>query len=84
MDVGWHVWIFLRPDMTEGAHGMDFFEVAADGRIRGVTGFFGSPRSSRRNAAVAATTYGQDALRRPLMQFRSNGMSTSRIERYRP
>jgi hypothetical protein len=36
-------WIFLRPDKTEVAHGMDFHELAADGRIRRVTGFFGAP-----------------------------------------
>jgi hypothetical protein len=36
-------WIFLRPDKTEVAHGVDFYELAADGRIRRVTGFFGEP-----------------------------------------
>ena len=34
-------WIFLRPDKSEVARGEDFFELAADGRIRRVTGFFG-------------------------------------------
>ena len=34
-------WIFLRPDKTEVARGEDFFELATDGRIRRVTGFFG-------------------------------------------
>lgn len=34
-------WIFLRPDKTEIARGEDFFELAGDGRIRRVTGFFG-------------------------------------------
>lgn len=34
-------WIFLRPDKTEVARGEDFFELAGDGRIRRVTGFFG-------------------------------------------
>ena len=36
-------WVFLRPDKTEVAHGMDFYELAADGRIRRVVGFFGPP-----------------------------------------
>jgi hypothetical protein len=36
-------WIFRKPDGSEIAHGMDFFELAEDGRIRRVTGFFGAP-----------------------------------------
>jgi len=36
-------WIFRRPDGSEVAHGMDFFELAEDGRIRRVVGFFGDP-----------------------------------------
>jgi hypothetical protein len=36
-------WIFLKPDKTEVARGTDFYELAADGRIRRVTGFFGEP-----------------------------------------
>jgi hypothetical protein len=36
-------WVFLRPDKTEIANGVDFHELAADGRIRRVTGFFGAP-----------------------------------------
>lgn len=34
-------WIFRNPDGSEIAHGMDFSELAADGRIRRVVGFFG-------------------------------------------
>lgn len=34
-------WIFLKPDKTEAARGEDFYELAPDGRIRRVTGFFG-------------------------------------------
>ena len=36
-------WIFRKPDGSEIARGMDFFELAEDGRIRRVTGFFGAP-----------------------------------------
>jgi hypothetical protein len=36
-------WIFRKPDGSEIAHGMDFFDLAEDGRIRRVTGFFGAP-----------------------------------------
>jgi hypothetical protein len=36
-------WILLKPDKTEVARGVDFYELAADGRIRRVTGFFGPP-----------------------------------------
>jgi hypothetical protein len=36
-------WIFRKPDGSEIAHGMDFFELAEDGRIHRVTGFFGAP-----------------------------------------
>jgi len=36
-------WIFRKPDGSEIARGMDFFELADDGRIRRVTGFFGAP-----------------------------------------
>ena len=36
-------WLFLRPDKTEVAHGEDIYELAEDGRIRRVTGFFGAP-----------------------------------------
>ena len=35
-------WLYLRPDKTEVARGEDFFELAADGRIKRVTGFFGA------------------------------------------
>jgi len=34
---------FRKPDGSEVANGMDFFELAEDGRIRRVTGFFGAP-----------------------------------------
>ena len=36
-------WILLGPDGVELAHGMDFSELATDGRIRRVVGFFGEP-----------------------------------------
>jgi hypothetical protein len=36
-------WLFRKPDGSEIARGMDFFELAEDGRIRRVTGFFGAP-----------------------------------------
>jgi hypothetical protein len=36
-------WIFRKPDGSEVARGMDFFELAEGGRIRRVTGFFGAP-----------------------------------------
>lgn len=34
-------WVYLRPDKTEVARGEDFYELAPDGRIQRVTGFFG-------------------------------------------
>ena len=40
-------WVFRRPDNTEVARGMDFYELAADGRIRRVVGFFGAPPEVR-------------------------------------
>jgi hypothetical protein len=36
-------WVYLNKDGSEIEHGMDFSELAADGRIRRVTGFFGEP-----------------------------------------
>lgn len=35
-------WLYLRPDKTEVARGEDFYELAPDGRIKRVTGFFGA------------------------------------------
>jgi hypothetical protein len=35
-------WVLLRPDKTEVTRGMDFYELAGDGRIRRVVGFFGA------------------------------------------
>ena len=35
-------WLYLRPDNTEVARGEDFYELASDGRIKRVTGFFGA------------------------------------------
>jgi len=35
-------WLYLRPDETEVARGEDFYELAPDGRIKRVTGFFGA------------------------------------------
>lgn len=38
-------WILMRADGTVETEGMDFYELAPDGRIRSVTGFFGpAPR----------------------------------------
>jgi SnoaL-like domain len=34
-------WVLLRPDGTRWAQGMDFGELADDGRIRRIVGFFG-------------------------------------------
>jgi hypothetical protein len=36
-------WILFRPDGSERSRGTDFSELAADGRIRRVVGFFGPP-----------------------------------------
>jgi hypothetical protein len=38
-------WILLRADGSESARGMDFGELAPDGRILRITGFFGPPPS---------------------------------------
>jgi hypothetical protein len=40
-------WVYLNPDGSEIEHGMDFSELAADGRIRRVVGFFGDPPPDR-------------------------------------
>ena len=36
-------WILLRPDGTQVTEGMDFYDLAPDGRITRVVGFFGAP-----------------------------------------
>ena len=36
-------WLLLRPDGTVLTQGMDFYELAPNGLIRRVTGFFGPP-----------------------------------------
>ena len=36
-------WILFRPDGSERLRGTDFSELASDGRIRRVSGFFGPP-----------------------------------------
>jgi hypothetical protein len=36
-------WILLRADGKQLAQGMDFYDLAPDGRIRRVAGFFGAP-----------------------------------------
>jgi hypothetical protein len=40
-------WVLFRPDGSERSHGMDFSELATDGRIRRVVGFFGPPPEVR-------------------------------------
>ena len=40
-------WILLNPDGTERLRGTDFSELAPDGRIRHVVGFFGPPPDLR-------------------------------------
>lgn len=36
-------WILLRADGTQVTHGVDFYDMAQDGRIQRVVGFFGEP-----------------------------------------
>lgn len=36
-------WVLIRPDGTQRIEGTDFGELAADGRIRRIVGFFGPP-----------------------------------------
>jgi hypothetical protein len=36
-------WIALKPDGKELTHGVDFYDMAPDGRIQRVVGFFGDP-----------------------------------------
>jgi hypothetical protein len=36
-------WILLRPDGSQVTHGMDVYDMARDGRIQSVVGFFGDP-----------------------------------------
>lgn len=36
-------WVLIRADGTVETEGMDFYELAPDGLIRNVTGFFGAP-----------------------------------------
>ena len=40
-------WVLFRPDGSERLRGTDFSELAADGRIRRVVGFFGPPPEVR-------------------------------------
>jgi hypothetical protein len=40
-------WVLFRPDGSERLHGTDFSELATDGRIRRVVGFFGPPPEVR-------------------------------------
>ena len=40
-------WSYLRPDKSEVARGEDFFELASDGRIQRVTGFFGAAPAAK-------------------------------------
>lgn len=39
-------WILLGPDGTQLTQGMDFYDLATDGRISRVVGFFGAPPMS--------------------------------------
>jgi hypothetical protein len=36
-------WILLRPDGMQLTEGMDFYDLAPDGRISRAVGFFGAP-----------------------------------------
>jgi hypothetical protein len=36
-------WILLRPDGTQVTHGVDIYDMARDGRIQRIVGFFGDP-----------------------------------------
>jgi hypothetical protein len=36
-------WILLRPDGAQVTHGVDFYDMAPDGRIQRIVGFFGPP-----------------------------------------
>jgi hypothetical protein len=38
-------WILLRPDGTQVTHGVDIYDMARDGRIQRIVGFFGAPPS---------------------------------------
>lgn len=45
-------WLLFRPDGSERLRGTDFSELAEDGRIRRVVGFFGPPRRSGRKLSL--------------------------------
>jgi hypothetical protein len=36
-------WILLKPDGAQVTHGVDFYDMAPDGRIQRIVGFFGPP-----------------------------------------
>ena len=36
-------WVLLKPDGVEVTHGVDFYDMAPDGRIQRIVGFFGDP-----------------------------------------
>jgi hypothetical protein len=36
-------WVLLRADGTQVTHGVDFYDMARDGRIQRIVGFFGEP-----------------------------------------
>lgn len=36
-------WILLRPDGSQVTHGVDIYDMARDGRIQRIVGFFGDP-----------------------------------------
>jgi hypothetical protein len=38
-------WILLRPDGSQVTHGVDIYDMARDGRIQRIVGFFGEPPS---------------------------------------
>jgi hypothetical protein len=36
-------WVLLKPDGAQVSHGVDFYDMAGDGRIQRIVGFFGDP-----------------------------------------
>ena len=40
-------WVLLKPDGAEVTHGVDFYDMAPDGRIQRIVGFFGDPPAAK-------------------------------------